>query len=295
MAKKKGLDRRRSYYLILDCETATLPYANKFTAPEQKKKISISKPLIYDLGWVIVDKKGNIYKRRNFLITEIFSAPSIFNTAYYKEKRPIYLEKLKNKEIVLATWEEATAKLVEDMDQVKGVGAYNAMFDFKKAIPFTETYISHLYQPDFYLWEKYQNYLCDKIIEGTHQPHSPSFEANLFSFRGKDYPLFDIWGLACKFLINTGEYKLACLKNNWKTSTNMYFSTSAENVFKFCANNLFFQEEHTALADAEIETILFCKSIARNKGKIEFGIIFFPFRLLGKIENFDIVSWKGKG
>ena len=39
------LDRRRSYYMVLDCETATLPYAANFTDGAQKQKIAIAKPL----------------------------------------------------------------------------------------------------------------------------------------------------------------------------------------------------------------------------------------------------------
>ena len=86
-------DRRRKYYLVLDCETATLPCAGNLPA-EAKKNVAIAKPLIYDLGWKIIDKKGRVYSRKNFLISEIFSVPSIFDTAYYASKRPLYLEKL---------------------------------------------------------------------------------------------------------------------------------------------------------------------------------------------------------
>ena len=74
------LDKRRKYYIVLDCETATLPYAANFDG-EARKRIAIAKPLIYDLGWTIVDRQGRVYARRNFLITEIFSVPAIFNTA----------------------------------------------------------------------------------------------------------------------------------------------------------------------------------------------------------------------
>ena len=82
---EKKLDRRRKYYCVLDCETATLPYASELSA-EAKKSVAIAKPLIYDLGWTICDAKGNVYRRRNYLITEIFSVPSIFNTACYTLK-----------------------------------------------------------------------------------------------------------------------------------------------------------------------------------------------------------------
>ena len=73
---EKKLDRRRKYYCVLDCETATLPYASELSA-EAKKSVAIAKPLIYDLGWTICDAKGNVYRRRNYLITEIFSVPAI--------------------------------------------------------------------------------------------------------------------------------------------------------------------------------------------------------------------------
>ena len=63
-------DRRRKYYLVLDCESATLPCAGNLPT-EAKKNVAIAKPLIYDLGWKIIDKKGRVYSRKNFLISEI--------------------------------------------------------------------------------------------------------------------------------------------------------------------------------------------------------------------------------
>ena len=181
--KKNELDRRRKYYLILDCETATLPYAAKFTSPKEKQRVSIAKPLIYDIGWTVVDKKGNIYKKKSFLISEIFSVPSVFNTAYYAEKRPIYLERLRGGAIDLVTWETAISELVHDMELVEGVGAYNAMFDFKKAIPFTELYIKNLYSPNFNKWEEFQNSCCDKIASGYSYSSKEQFEPDIFRFR----------------------------------------------------------------------------------------------------------------
>ena len=137
------LDKRRKYYLVLDCETATLPYASQFEG-EQRKAIAIAKPLIYDLGWKIIDGNGKVYRRKSYLITEIFSVPYIFNTAYYASKRPLYIEKLRKKEIALVSWETATAEMVANMQEVESVGAYNSMFDYKKAIKFTEEYICNL-------------------------------------------------------------------------------------------------------------------------------------------------------
>lgn len=287
MEKERNLDRRRKYYLILDCETATLPYASNFGGDE-KKAISIAKPLIYDLGWTVCDAKGKIYRKRSYLITEIFSVPSVFNTAYYKEKRPQYLEKLKNGSISLKSWKEATEILKRDLLEVQAVGAYNAAFDFKKAIPFTEKYIEALYSNDFQRWEEVQEKVCANIAKGkkaAKRDGAPEFDPCSFSFRGIAYPIFDIWGLACKHLLNTNEYRAACLANNWITSSGKYYQTSAEKAFAYLMNDREFMESHTAIEDAEIESAIFGKVVEKVGIKgIEFEIMFFPFRMVGMVE-----------
>ena len=278
------LDKRRKYYLILDCETATLPYAIKYGA-EQRKNIAIAKPLIYDLGWQIVDVKGNVYKRASYLISEIFSVPDVFNTAYYASKRPIYLERLAKEEIQLTDWKKAITELIEDLDAVEAVGAYNSMFDFKKALPFTELYISELYSPDYYNWYEFQKTRCDEIAQG-YKPHSQKeFEPTVFRFRGKEYPLFDLWGLSCEHLLNTPEYKQACYDNDWRSASGKYYPTNAEKAFAFCFGNLDFEEAHTALEDAEIESMLFALITKKTKHKFERGIEYFPFRKLGRFDR----------
>ena len=287
MEKERKLDKRRKYYLILDCETATLPYASKFGGDE-KKAISIAKPLIYDLGWTICDAKGKIYRKRSYLITEIFSVPSVFNTAYYKEKRPQYLEKLKAGSISLRTWKEATEVLERDLLEVQAVGAYNAAFDFKKAIPFTEKYIEALYSNDFQRWEEVQEKVCDNIARGkkaVKRDGAPEFDPYNFQFRNNFYPIFDIWGLACEYLLNTDEYRNTCLANNWITASGKYYQTSAEKAFAYLMNDWEFLESHTAIEDAEIESAIFGKIVEKVGIKgIEFEIIFFPFRIVGMVK-----------
>lgn len=278
-------DHRRKYYMVLDCETATLPIASDYPA-DQKKKIAIAKPLIYDLGWQIIDKKGNVYARKNFLVTEIFSVPEIFNTAYYASKRPIYIQKLRNHEIILSTWLQATEELEKDLHSVEAVGAYNSMFDFKKAIPFTERYISHLYSDDFQKWVAKQNTICNGIALGTIPTTPKGFDPDVFTYRGEDFPLFDLWGLSCKHILDDDEYRTACIKGGWKTESGKYFKTSAETTFRFVTGEDDFDEAHTAVDDAEIESEIFAKIMKKSKNKVEIGIEYFPFRILGTVESF---------
>ena len=50
------MDKRKKYYIVLDTETAN-------EIPDQ---------LVYDLGFVVTDKQGNIYERYSFIISDIF-------------------------------------------------------------------------------------------------------------------------------------------------------------------------------------------------------------------------------
>lgn len=282
IAKIKPLDRRRKYYLVLDCETTTLPYAANFDG-EIKKNIAIAKPLIYDLGWQVIDRNGKVYRRKSFLISEIFSVPSVFNTAYYASKRPIYIERLEKGETVLTDWKTAIKDLLADIEQVEAVGAYNSMFDFKKAIPFTETYINELYSKDFYEWESFQNKICDRIASGV-KTSGENFDGDNFIFRNKKYPLFDVWGLSCKHILDNDEYREICRDRGWITASGKYYKTSAETCYRFFKGDNDFIESHTAIDDTEIESEIFVEILRRTKNNFEMGIIYFPFRMVGKIE-----------
>ena len=278
-------DRRRKYYMVLDCETATLPFASKYDEV-QRKNIAITKPLIYDLGWKIVDRNGNVYNRMNFLISEIFSVPAIFDTAYYAEKRPLYLEKLRNGEITLTDWQTAMVAFEEDLAVCEAVGAYNSMFDYKKAIPFTELYITQLYSPNFHEWLNWQEQSCEWLASGGKATGKTAFEETIFRFRGKVYPLFDLWGLSCEHILNCDAYKQMCIDNNWQTASGKYFKTSAETAYRFLSGNLTFDESHTAIDDCDIESELFAEIVKRTKNRWAIGIEFFPFRMLGRVDQF---------
>lgn len=280
------LDRRRKYYMVLDCETATLPYAHNFSGAD-RQKIAIGKPLIYDLGWQIIDRQGRVYDRQSFLISEIFSVPSVFNTGYYASKRPRYIEMLNKGEITLTDWRTATAALVKAMNAVDAVGAYNSMFDFKKAIPFTELYIDKLYSDDFYEWEKMQSTFCNKMVSSSKYSSKKEFNPDSFAFRGESYPLFDLWGLSCEHLLNNSQYKEMCIENEWVTASGKFFKTSAETAYRFVTGENDFIESHTALDDAIIESELLRLILKRKASNLTLGIAYFPFRMLGYVENFS--------
>lgn len=278
-------------YLILDTETATLPFINEMDLiPDQKKKIAIARPLVYDIGWTIANRTNGILEKKQFLVAETFSVPAIFNTAYYKEKRPLYLEMLRNGETTIKSWNKIATILIKDMARCENVCAFNGMFDFCKAIPFTDLYISKLYSENYYEWEQLQRHLCECIAHEPYKKDERDFDPMNFHFRKAQYPMIDIWGLACANIINKPTYKRACLEKGLLSPSGMYFSTNAENVKRFICKEYGFIENHTALSDAEIETEILFHGLKRGK-KTE-GIIYFPFQALGDVSEFVVSDEK---
>lgn len=272
-------------FLVLDSETATLALVDDWNlSPDDKKKIAIAKPLVYDIGWTIANRTQGIIMKRNYLVAEIFSVPSIFNTAYYKDKRPKYLEMLNKGEIEIKPWDSIMEILLADLAQCKYIAAYNGNFDFKKAIPFTELYIRNLYSPHYYEWENIQRESCRRILSQPRKKNEHDFDPEYFIFRGEKYPMIDIWGIACKYLLNNEKYKKMCLVSGKVSPSGLYFSTNAEVTMQYLSQHFDFIEDHTALSDAEIETkILFT---ALKRGKVVQGIVYFPYKMLGETVDF---------
>lgn len=275
------MSRKCKNFLILDTETATLPFVREWDlTSEQKKRISIAKPLVYDIGWTIANRTHGIIEKRNFLVAETFSVPQVFDTAYYAEKRPIYLDMLAKGETAVLPWDAIMEILIKDLEDAAYICAYNAMFDFKKAIIFTEAYIRKLYSPYYQEWEKNQRQLCEKIAHAKQNNRNPDFDPMNFVFRGEKYPMIDIWGVACNTLLNCNKYKNRCLLEKKISPSGLYFSTNAETAMQYLSDNFNFIEDHTALSDAEIETEILFRCLKRNK--IMVGIDYFPYKHLGE-------------
>ena len=67
--RKKGkgkmrIDRRINYKLVLDTETCPVDKTIEEVLP--------SNMWTYDIGWAVVDKKGNVYRTRSYVVAEIF-------------------------------------------------------------------------------------------------------------------------------------------------------------------------------------------------------------------------------
>ena len=110
------IDHRRNYILMIDTETAN----------------GLEDALVYDIGFAVIDKHGNVYESASYVNADIFcDCPDLMDTAYYADKIPSYWKDIHNKERKLAhlsTIRRIIFDVIEKYD-IKSVCAHNARFD----------------------------------------------------------------------------------------------------------------------------------------------------------------------
>lgn len=209
--------RKKEMYLVIDTETCN----------------TLEQPLVYDIGYAIADRNGNVVLERSFLVAEIFlDKKDIMSSAYYAEKIPMYWDDVKKGTRIIKSLFNIRKQLFADMKEynVKKVGAYNMGFD-KKALNTTIRY-------------------CSKSLIRWFFPF------------GVEY--FCIWNMACQVIMDTRKYVKFAIQNGL-VSEKGNIQTSAESCFKFLMNDVNFIESHTGLEDVKIEVQIMAKCLKTHK------------------------------
>ncbi len=211
------VDKRKKYVMVLDVETTN----------NVMLKGAPNDGLVYDIGFVIADKKGNIYAKRSFAIQEIFDWKELMSTAYYYKKLPKYYEKLKNNQMEKITIWNARKRIKKAIEyfNIKEVWAYNANFDYT-TLNNTVRYLSG---------------------------------SGCRWFLPYGVQVCDIWSVACQVLGNQKTFQWENIRN-----ANGNLVTNAERMFGYC-EQIDFEEEHTGLADALVENQILARCLASNK------------------------------
>ena len=122
------IDRRKSYYLTIDTETAN----------------GLNDPIVYDIGGCIHDKKGKVYETFSYIIYETFcTMQDLMQTAYYAKKIPMYKEQIASGQRTIVRYATAKKKIHELCKKynVKAIIAHNARFDYRSTTR-TQRYIT---------------------------------------------------------------------------------------------------------------------------------------------------------
>lgn len=211
------IDKRKKYLMVLDVETANTNTLSKH-----------NDGLVYDLGFTVIDKKGNIYAKRSFAIKEIFDWKELMSTAYYNYKLPRYYKALEEKQMEKITIWEARKRIKKAIEifNIKEVWAYNASFDY--------TTLNNTV----------------RLLSGS--------ACRWFLPYG--IKVCDIWSVACQVLGNQKTFQWENIRNK-----NNNLITNAERMFAYLSQDFDFQEEHTGLADAIVESAILTRCLASHK------------------------------
>ena len=127
MFTKKKIDKRKKYYMVLDTETCPIIKLND-------NQVEAKNMLTYDVGYCVIDKKGNVYKTGSYIVSEIFFGEFYdkMQSAYYSKKVPNYMQDIANGSRVVKTWEQISYILKQTIEEynISVVCAHNARFDF---------------------------------------------------------------------------------------------------------------------------------------------------------------------
>lgn len=196
---------------------------------------SLDKPFCYNLGYAVFDTDSHeIEMKREYVIEQIWHNLPLFESAYYADKRPIYIKRMQSRKVEMTKWGYAMGQLRRDIKNfgIEAIYAYNSSFD-----------------------ERVINYNCDWF-----KTLNPLDEIKMY----------DIWAMAQHFIVDD-EYKQFCEENEYFTDTGNY-KTSAEVVARYLFDRNF-EEEHTALSDSIIETAILDECLMRKAElKIEYEL-----------------------
>ena len=219
------MDKRISYKMVIDCETCPLDKDLQAVLPYNM--------FAYDIGYLITDKKGNIYKKRSFVVADIFlGEKSLMKSAYYAKKIPQYWEDIKQGTRKLATLATIMKTFYADVEEfgITQFYAHNMRFDYG-ALNNTVRWVSKSKYRYFF---PYNAEICDTLQMAR-----------------------DIFG-------KMPSYRNFCIENGFLTKRNQIRYT-AEILYKFISQDLTFVENHTGLEDTEIEKEILVYCYKRKK------------------------------
>ena len=209
---------------------------------------------VYDVGYTITNKKGDILTTYNALVREIFTdAKKMMGAFYAKKMFSHYAPMLDDQLVKMADWSEIVERIRSDVEEfnVTTVAAYNAGFDFR-------------------------------VMAATHKMLGNSDNVLLEKIK-----VLDIWQFACETKLSQKSYKKLAISRGWVSPAGN-IKTGAEFCYRYTSNDHDFIEDHTALSDAIIETQILAACFAQKK-RVPYGIINgAPWRLVNaKPENND--------
>lgn len=219
------MDKRINYRIVLDTETCPVD--------KELNEVSPQNMWVYDCGWAVVDKRGNVYRTRSFVNADIFlEEKSLMKSAYYADKIPNYWKDIKEGNRILTSFYNIRKTLLEDMQEfnVTEIYAHNMRFDYG-TLNNTERWLTKSKYRYFF---PYGTEICDTLK------------------------------MSRDVLKTMPTYKRFCEENGYITKNNQPRYT-AEIIYRFITRDLEFSESHTGLEDVMIEKEILAYCFKQHK------------------------------
>lgn len=204
------------WFIVIDTETAN----------------SVQYPLPYDIGYKIMNRKGEVAEKHSFCVYDIYVGEcEMMKSAYYADKLPQYEEELANGERKLVTYKTVKKIIKEECEKynITKAYAYNANFD-------------------------------DRALHNLTKHYNPRW----WFFFPITVNFHCIWHMACQVLMARPSYIKFALNNDF-VSEKGNIKTNAECCYRYLTNNPSFEEAHKGIDDVNIEAEILLKCFAQHK------------------------------
>lgn len=194
---------------------------------------TLDEPILYDFGAWLIDSEGKSYEKVNWVVKEAFLNKELMETAYFRDKIPAY-------------WQDIWA----GKRQVKSIwDVYRYLRDVQKRYPNVK-FCAHNAAFDV------------KALRTSLRYLTKSFKRWMIPF---NMEIYDTLRMARDTICKDEEYVKFCEVNGFLTDKGKPQAT-AEVLYRFLTNDLEFNEEHTGLADVEIEAQILQEIYNRYEG-----------------------------
>ena len=203
----------------------------KFMVFDTETTNDIDCPIMYDFGFAIIDKNGNVYRKGSFVVADVFLDKELMESAFFAEKIPMYWEQIKSGERELKRLANIRKIVLDTMKEfdIKIVMAHNTRFDYRSTAT-TQRYMTN---------SKYRYFF----------PYGTEF--------------WDTLKMAREIFSTDENYCAFCTENDFltKNGKNKY---TAEILYRYLTDDISFVDSHTGLEDVMIEKEIFVHCLQKN-------------------------------
>ena len=227
MNNENKIDHRIHYIIMTDTETCN--------TLQEGGKLDMSSVLVYDIGWQVIDRRGNVYEEKSYIVKEIFyGEEELMKSAYYAKKIPQYLTDIAEGKRIVADYYTIRKDYLDTMERygTHTVCAHNARFDYNST-NITQRWLTK---------SKYRWFF----------PYGTE--------------IWDTMKMARDVVCTTEGYKRFCEDNGYLTKHKKPRPrATAEILYRYISGNNEFVEEHRGLEDVDIERQILAYCFRKHK------------------------------